>query len=86
VFLTLSPATPYLPNWHIDAIAWHLQQVAAGELRRLIITLPPRHLKSLCASVALPAWLSGEIQPHGSYARVIPAIWLQSMPWTAVPS
>ena len=36
-----------------------LSQVASGEVRRLIITLPPRTLKSLCASVALPAWFLG---------------------------
>jgi hypothetical protein len=33
--------------------------VANGEVRRLTITLPPRTLKSLCASVALPAWFLG---------------------------
>jgi hypothetical protein len=33
--------------------------VASGEVRRLIITLPPRTLKSLCASVGLPAWFLG---------------------------
>jgi hypothetical protein len=36
-----------------------LAQVASGEVRRLIINLPPRNLKSLCASVALPAWFLG---------------------------
>jgi predicted phage terminase large subunit-like protein len=36
-----------------------LSQVACGKVRRLIITLPPRTLKSLCASVALPAWFLG---------------------------
>jgi predicted phage terminase large subunit-like protein len=36
-----------------------LSEVASGEVRRLIITLPPRNLKSLCASVALPAWFLG---------------------------
>ena len=36
-----------------------LSQVVSGEVRRLIITLPPRNLKSLCASVALPAWFLG---------------------------
>lgn len=66
-FRTLCPATPYLQNWHIEAIAWHLQQVATGNIRRLIITLPPRHLKSLCASVAFPAWVLG----HDPTARIV---------------
>ena len=33
--------------------------MAAGEIKRLIILMPPRNLKSICASVALPAWLLG---------------------------
>ena len=35
------------------------ERVAAGEIKRLIILVPPRSLKSICASVALPAWLLG---------------------------
>jgi predicted phage terminase large subunit-like protein len=58
-FLTLSPGDQFLHNWHIDAIAWQLQRVMAGEVRRLIINLPPRSLKSLTVSVAFPAFLLG---------------------------
>ena len=35
------------------------KRVAEGEIKRLIILMPPRSLKSICASVALPAWLLG---------------------------
>ncbi len=49
----------FIDNWHVDAIAWHLQQCAEGSIRRLVITQPPRSLKSICASIALPAWLLG---------------------------
>jgi hypothetical protein len=59
-FHTVAPAHDYLHNWHIDAIAWHLEQCLRGEITRLIITLPPRHLKSICASVAFPAWALGQ--------------------------
>jgi len=58
-FQSVSPATPYAPNWHIEAIAWHLIECAEGRIRRLIITVPPRSLKSICASVAFPAWVLG---------------------------
>ncbi len=58
-FQTIVPAADYLDNWHIDAIAWHLQQCFDGRIKRLIITLPPRNLKSICASVAFPAWVLG---------------------------
>jgi hypothetical protein len=33
--------------------------VRAGNIRRLIVSLPPRHLKSPLASVAFPAWCLG---------------------------
>ena len=56
---TVAPAVDYQHNWHIDAIAWHLQQCFDGRIKRLIITLPPRNLKSICASVAFPAWVLG---------------------------
>lgn len=59
VFATVEPRAPFLPNWHIEAIAWHLQLCQRGRIKRLIITLPPRSLKSIIASVAFPAWVHG---------------------------
>jgi hypothetical protein len=58
-FQTVAPGQQFLMNWHILAIAWHLEQCANGNIKRLLITLPPRHLKSISASVAFPAWLLG---------------------------
>src|SRR6266849_10321855 len=58
-FQTVAPAQPYLHNWHIEAMAWHLEQCAIGAIKRLVITLPPRYGKSICASVAFPAWVLG---------------------------
>ena len=52
---TVDPGADYLHNWHIDAIAHRLAQIATGEIKRLIITMPPRSLKSISASVAFPA-------------------------------
>ncbi len=49
----------YQPNWHIEAICHKLKLCERGELKRLIINVPPRSLKSCCASVALPAWILG---------------------------
>ena len=48
--------SPYVANWHIDAIAEHLEAVNRGEISRLIINIPPRHMKSIAVSVAWPAW------------------------------
>ena len=58
-FDVVRPGVLFKPNWHFEAVTHKLSQVASGEVRRLIITLPPRTLKSLCASVALPAWFLG---------------------------
>lgn len=46
-------------NWHIEVLAAELEVALQGKIRRLIINIPPRHLKSLCASIALPAWALG---------------------------
>ncbi len=66
---TVAPHERYMHNWHIDVIAWHLQQCLNGEITRLIINLPPRHLKSICASVAFPAYVLG----HDPRARIVVA-------------
>jgi predicted phage terminase large subunit-like protein len=66
-FNELEPAHRYLHNWHLDAIAHHLSQVAKGECKRLVITMPPRSLKSLAASIAFPAWILG----HDPRRRII---------------
>jgi predicted phage terminase large subunit-like protein len=58
-FYQLNPQTPFNRNWHIELIAAKLEACRRGYVRRLIINVPPRSLKSLCASVALPAWLLG---------------------------
>jgi predicted phage terminase large subunit-like protein len=59
-FKALNPGQRLIPNWHIDAICYHIQQMLTGDARkRLILNLPPRTLKSFIVSVALPAWLLG---------------------------
>lgn len=52
----VEPATPYVPGWHLDAIADHLEAVSRGEIRSLLINMPPRHMKSLAVSVFWPCW------------------------------
>lgn len=53
---TIDPA-PYVDGWHLHAIAEHLEAVSNGQIRKLLITMPPRHSKTLLASVVWPAWL-----------------------------
>ena len=58
-FVELNPATEIAENWHIEVMAQELERCRRGEIKRLIVNLPPRSLKSHCASVALPAWIMG---------------------------
>lgn len=47
---------PFMSGWHLEAIADHLAAVTRGEIRRLVINIPPRMTKSSLVSVAWPAW------------------------------
>ncbi len=66
---TVNPGASFLPNWHIDLLAEYLEAARKGQCRRLLINLPPRSLKSVCVSVAWPAWLLG----HDPSCRIIAA-------------
>ena len=39
----VEPSTVYLENWHIDLIAEYLEAVTAGQIKRLLINMPPRY-------------------------------------------
>ena len=66
-FRELNPRTRFAMSWHIEIIAAKLTALRDGKIRRLIINLPPRHLKSLLASVAFPAWCLG----HDPSAQIL---------------
>lgn len=55
-FGEINPQTPLLSGPHLEVIASRLEACRQRKIRRLIINLPPRQLKSHCASVAFPAW------------------------------
>ena len=58
-FLELNPHSAFEPNWHLEVLAAKLEEVRLGACKRLVINIPPRHLKSHAASIAFPAWLLG---------------------------
>ncbi len=74
-FHDLNPQAEFHLNWHVEVMAAKLDQVRRGAIRRLIINVPPRHLKSLCASVALPAWCLG----HDPAAQVLCVSYAQDL-------
>ncbi len=59
----LEPARPFVGNWHIDCVAEHLMAVSAGEIKRLIVNVPPGTSKSSIAAVLWPAW-EWMLSPH----------------------
>lgn len=52
----IEPGTAYLENWHTDLISEYLQAVNMGQILRLIINIPPRHMKSIHVTVSYPIW------------------------------
>jgi predicted phage terminase large subunit-like protein len=52
----VEPMTDFVDNWHIDAICEHLEAVTNGEIRKLLINVPPRHMKSILVSVFWMTW------------------------------
>jgi len=74
-FHDLNPQAELAMNWRIEVIATKLTAVRQGKIRRLIINLPPRHLKSLMASVAFPAWCLG----HDRSAQILCVSYAQDL-------
>ena len=74
-FYDLNPQAELALNWHLEVIAAKLTAVREGKIQRLIINLPPRHLKSLLASVAFPAWCLG----HDSSAQILCVSYAQDL-------
>jgi predicted phage terminase large subunit-like protein len=74
-FRELNPQTEFQHNWHIDVIAEALEQCRTGKLRRLIINVPPRSLKSHMTSISFVAWLLG----HNPAAQIICASYGQDL-------
>ena len=66
-FHLLTPGKRFQPTWHIEAIAYALEQVRLGKIRRLIINVQPRSLKSIMCSVAWPAYILG----HDPTKRIV---------------
>jgi hypothetical protein len=56
VWPILQPDTPYQSNWHIGLTCEYLEAVTMGQIRRLVINMPPRYGKSLMTSVIWPVW------------------------------
>lgn len=52
----LEPGREFQSGWHLDAICEHLEAVHEGQIKRLLINVPPGAMKSLSSNVFFPAW------------------------------
>ena len=77
----IDPA-PFAHGWPIEAVAEHLQAVVDGEIKRLIVNIPPRCAKSSLTSVAFPAFTWAQRRKsdtsgpgvqflHASYSQIL---------------
>lgn len=75
VFTTVSPGHQYVHSWHIDAMCEYLLACERGQIKNLVINIPPRCMKTITVSVAWPAWLLG----HNPSAQVMAASYSQNL-------
>lgn len=70
-FTIIEPGTPLEWTWHLGCISEHLQSQYEGdeELRKLVINIPPRCLKSVLVAQLYPAWVMGK-EPHHQFIGV----------------
>jgi predicted phage terminase large subunit-like protein len=52
----VEPSTPFVDGWHLHAIGDHLTAVTNGEIKKLLVNMPPRHCKSTLISTFWPVW------------------------------
>lgn len=65
---TLEPGVDFVLNYGVHAMADHLEAVTNGQIRRLLINVPPGFTKSMTTNVFWPAWEWGPQNfPHYRY-------------------
>ncbi len=52
----IEPGSPFVEGWHHGAICEHLMAVSSGQIRKLVISVPPEHSKSTIVAKCWPAW------------------------------
>jgi len=53
----LAERREFIDSWYVGAICDHLEAVSRGQIRKLLINIPPGHGKSLLVCVFWPAWV-----------------------------
>lgn len=60
----------FMRGWHIDAVAEHLQAVADGQIRYLLINIPPGTAKSVETCVLWPTWMWGRSTTSAAHRHI----------------
>src|SRR3990172_3456143 len=50
------PGKPFVDNWHIGYLCEHLVAVSLGQIKRLLVNIPPRWMKSTLITIDWPCW------------------------------
>jgi predicted phage terminase large subunit-like protein len=66
-FATLNKGRSLGNDKYLKLLAQKLTRVAAGETKRLVVSMPPRHCKTFMGSICLPAW----ILAHNPSAKIV---------------
>jgi hypothetical protein len=66
-FAALYQGKQLVSHPYATLVTWYLESVAEGQIKRLVVTLPPRHLKTFLASICLAAW----ILAHNPSAKIL---------------
>ena len=59
VFFEVTGGEEFIDSWHLKLICDTLEQCRLGKIKRLIINVPPRSLKSIITTVGFSSWLLG---------------------------
>jgi predicted phage terminase large subunit-like protein len=63
----------FVPGWHLEAIAEHLEAVSRGDIRRLLINVQPRSAKTSLVAIAWPTWTWAQ-WPDPEYPLIGPGV------------
>lgn len=79
LYAFLEAAWPYMdtvqfkPSKHQEAICEHLEAVTRGDIKKLLINIPPRYGKTNSVSIAWPAWTWAQQMKRGN-PRIGPGV------------
>ena len=74
----IDPA-PFRDGWPIEAVCEHLEAVVDGDIKRLIINIPPRSRQTTLCSVCFPAWVWAQPERDSHHQRARRAVRLRQL-------